>query len=155
MTTDNNTDWAAQVNDLVRAELDRRTLAYSSGPQGEIIVPFEHQDGRRLVVTFSTGATPQHGLTTLGAPAPPVERAHWAALLFALNNWNATTRGPKAHLHADDWIADDTATVFLESWLPVPASGALDLGQLGAVIDATLGSCALFVLPDLLADMQS
>jgi Putative bacterial sensory transduction regulator len=143
------------VKDVVRAELDRRTLVHSSGPQGEIIVPFEHQDGRRLVVTFSTGATTEHGLTALGAPAAPVQRDHWAALLFALNNWNATTRGPKAHLHADDWVTDDAATVFLESWLPVPASGELDPGQLGAVIDATLRSCALFVLPDLLADMQS
>jgi hypothetical protein len=145
--------WVVRVLDDVVAELERRSLACAK-VDDHVLLPFEHRDGRRFGVVFTTGPTVEHGLFAKAAPAAPVAREHWPALLFALDNWNATTVGPKAHLHAEDWVGDETATVYLEAWLPVPSDGAVDGEQLRAVVDALLRACALFVLPDLVADGQ-
>jgi hypothetical protein len=145
--------WATRLLDTVAADLESRSLAFTRADD-HVLVTFEHTDGRRFGIAFATGPTREHGLVAKAAPAPPVTREHWPALLFALNNWNATTLGPKAHLHADDWTSDDAATVYLETWLPVPDGGDLEASQVRATVDALLRSCVLFVLPDLVADVR-
>ena len=155
MTTDTHAAWASQLLDDVGADLDRRSLVHCVSDD-TILVRFEHRDGRRFGVAFVAGGDPRgrHGREGR-ARAARVSATTGRRCSSRLNNWNATTTGPKAHLAADDWVTDETATVFLEHWLPVPESGACDATQRRAVVDAMLRSCALFVLPDLLADVRS
>ena len=114
---------------------------------GDVYVPFAEGD-RRFLVSCHVGGTPQQGLTVSGSAAEPVPRDAWPVTLVACNNWNTVTPAVKAHLFVEDWATSPDARLFVQSWMPLPATQPPPADQVAAVVETMLAACVLFWFPD-------
>ena len=139
-------DFTADALAVLREVFESHGLALGEGPDGGILIPFEHE-GRRLLVAARVGDSPAAGMWLQLIAADPIPREHWGAALVAANRWNSLVPCPRAVLRTDRWDVDESATLTLDVWMPFGDATPVDRSQIARIAMTVLSATSFFADP--------